>query len=292
MRPFHGETLASYLYRLAIANQLHPDDLGAHLTGTRRARAPITLHGLAAATGRSPRSLGHALPELRTATTPAAHPPEPLLTRRRVCRHCAARRDAFRFASTWQPPEVNICPTHRIWIGPPVRGLGVAQLDVSGVPEILHAQRRHYRLARRHGRRTAADAFAEAAHITALWARHAFYDRGRARLIRALVDPAPLTGRLRHGDPVTPVVTYPQTIDLARVLAMPFWRRPASGDTDDLPRFQQHIDAHLGIEYHPENSPYDPLFGWFAKHHDPNAAVRRPASPSVRHRGDHRVPQI
>ncbi|KAF0966029.1 hypothetical protein [Rhodococcus sp. T7] len=69
-------------------------------------------------------------------------------------------------------------------------------------------------------------------------------------------------------------MTYPQTIDLARVLAMPYWRRPASGDTDDLPRFQQHIDAHLGIEYHPENSHYDPLFGWFTKHHDPNAAIR------------------
>ncbi|WP_442972090.1 TniQ family protein, partial [Rhodococcus sp. T7] len=82
--PFHGETLASYLYRLAIANQLHPDDLGAHLTGTRRTREPITLHALAAATGRSPRSLGHALPELRPASTPTAHPPEPLLTRRRV----------------------------------------------------------------------------------------------------------------------------------------------------------------------------------------------------------------
>jgi TniQ len=281
--PFHRETLASYLYRLATANQLHPDDLYAHLTGTRRTRVPITLHALAAATGRSPNSLSHALPELWPVTTPAAHPPASQLTRRTVCRHCAARRDAFQFASTWQPPEVNICPKHRIWIGPPVHGRSVAQLDVSDAPEILHAQRRHHRLARRHGRRTATDAFAEAGHITALWARHAFYDRGRQRLIRAFVDPAPLIRRLRPGDPITPVVTYPETIDLARVLAMPHWRRPAPPDTNDLPRFQQHINAHLGIEYYPENSPYDPLFGWFKKHHDPNAEIRRHASPSVRH---------
>lgn len=29
--PFTGETTKSYLYRLAVANQLHPDDLRAHL---------------------------------------------------------------------------------------------------------------------------------------------------------------------------------------------------------------------------------------------------------------------
>ncbi len=74
-------------------------------------------------------------------------------------------------------------------------------------------------LARRHGRQTTADAVAEAAHITALWARHGFHAERRKPLIHAFLGRNPLTGRLPSGDPITPVVTYPETIDLARVLA-------------------------------------------------------------------------
>jgi hypothetical protein len=184
--PFRGETTNSYLYRLAVTNRVHPDDLRAHLTGTRQ-RAPITVEGLAAKTGRSAHSLIHALPELRPDT-------DPLLSvhvRRTICWRCAARRGAFIFAVTWQPAEVTLCPTHQIWLGPPVRAHRGAQYDVRDLPDILHAQRRHHRLARRHGRQAVADAFAEAAHITALWARHGVHDDRRKPLIRAFLRPQP-----------------------------------------------------------------------------------------------------
>jgi hypothetical protein len=72
---------------------------------------------------------------------------------------------------------------------------------VGDLPEIVHAQRRHYRLARRHGRQTAADAFTEAAHISALWARHGFHFSRRKPLIAAFLGHNPLTGRLPSGDP-------------------------------------------------------------------------------------------
>jgi len=89
--PFPGETTKSYLYRLGIANQLQPGDLRAHLTGTRH-HAPITLDSLAAATGRSPHCLSHALPELRPGTTPGADPAMPAHIRRTICWRCAAPR--------------------------------------------------------------------------------------------------------------------------------------------------------------------------------------------------------
>ena len=38
----------------------------------------------------------------------------------------------------------------------------------------------------------------------------------------------PLNGRLAPGDPITPIVTYPETVGLARVLTMPRWRDPAA----------------------------------------------------------------
>jgi hypothetical protein len=265
--PFLRETTKSYLHRLAVANQLHPDDLRAHLTGTRH-QPLITVEDLAAATGRSPRSLEQALPELQPDIPPGADPPLPAHVRRTICWRCATRRSAFLFAVTWQPAEVMLCRNHRVWLGPPVRGHRGQQYDVSGLTEILHAQRRHLRLARQHSRHTAADAVTEAAHITALWARHGLHADRRKPLIHALLGHIPLTGRLPSGDPITAVVTYPETIDLACVLALPRWRHPTGPATKrEVREFRRDINHHLGIRYQPQDSPYDPLFRWFHKRH-------------------------
>jgi hypothetical protein len=278
--PFLGEATKSYLYRLAVANRLHPDDLRAHVTGTR-SYAPISLGSLAAVTGRSPHGLGHALPELRPGIIPGADPPLPVHVRRTVCYRCGLRRGAFVFAVVWQPAEVTLCPNHRIWLGPPVRGHRGGQYDVGNLPDILHAQRCHYRLARRYGQQTVADAFAEAAHITALWARRGFYGDRRKPLIHALLGHNPLTGRLPSGDPITPVVTYPETVDLARVLAMPSWRHPTGPANRHVVRqFRRDINHHVGISYRPEDSPYDPLFHWFQKHHVLHTSERYQSSHS------------
>lgn len=81
-------------------------------------------------------------------------------------------------------------------------------------------------------------------------------------------DPGnPYSARLPAGDPGTPVVTYPQTVELARVLAMPRWRAPANPAADDLRQFQRDVITYTGIDYQSEDSPYDPLFRWYQKHH-------------------------
>lgn len=269
--PFRGETTKSYLYRLAVANHVHPDDLRAYLTGTR-SPASITVESLAAATGRSARILSYALPELRPDTAPDADPPMPVHVRRTICWRCAVRRDAFVFAVTWKPAEVTLCPNHRIWLGLPGRSHRGRQYDVHDLPDILHAQRRHYRLARHHGRQATADAFADAAHITAFWARHGQHDDRRKPLIRAFLGHNPLTGRLPSGDPITPVVTYPETVDLARVLAMPRWRHPTGRATKhDLRQFRRDINDHVGIRYRPQGNSRDPLLRWFQKRHAPRS---------------------
>ena len=130
--------------------------------------------------------------------------------------------------------------------------------------------------------RGCAAAIAEAAHVTALWARHGFYRDRRIPLIRALCDEVPITGKLPSGDAVTAVVTYPETVDLA----MPRWRIPAAAAAGELQRFQHEVRSYTGIRYEREDSRYDPLFRWFQKRRQPGASLaatrRRPAPRRAR----------
>jgi hypothetical protein len=272
--PFPGEATASYVFRLAVANQLKPADLRAHLAG-RREPAPVGLDALAAATGRPRHALASALPELHPGTdpTPAG------CVRRTVCSRCAARRGCYPYAAVWQPAEICVCLPHRIWLGSAAHPRLRRQYNVDGLTEIIQAQGRHLRLARRRGRQAAITAIAEASRITALWARHGFYRDRRVPLIRELRGEVPLTGKLPSWDDVTAAVTYPETVDLARILAAPRWRSPGTAAAGDFQQFEQEVRFRTGIEYTGIDSRNDPLFGWFRKHH-PTA----PGTESLRDR--------
>jgi hypothetical protein len=269
--PFPRETTASYVFRLAVANELHPADLRAHLAG-RRDHGPIGLDALAAATGRTRHALAWALPELQ----PGASRELSGYVRRAACCHCAARRGSFRSVSVWQPAEICVCLSHQIWLGSAAHPRHRWQYDVGGLSEILRAQEKHYRLARRRGRRATITAIAEASRITALWARHGFHRDRRIPLIQELRGEVPLTGKLPAWDDITAVVTYPETVDLARILAMPRWRSPATATAGDLRQFEQEVRSRTGIKYTGLDSRYDPLFGWFQKHRE---AVSQTESP-------------
>jgi hypothetical protein len=64
------------------------------------------------------------------------------------------------------------------------------------------------------------------------------------------------------------VVTYPETVDLARILAMPRWRGPAAATAGDLQQFEREVRSRTGIDYAGVDSRYDPLFRWFQKHRE------------------------
>lgn len=274
VRPFQGEATASYVFRLAVANQLEPADLRVHLAG-RRERGPVGLDALAAATGRPRHALASALPELR----PEADRALAGYVRRRVCWRCAARRYEYPYAAVWQPAEVCVCRPHRIWLGSAAHPRLRRQYDVDGLTEIIQAQGKHLRLARQRGRRAAVTAFTEASRITALWARHGFYLDRRVHLILDLRGEVPLTGKLPSWDDAAAAVTYPETVALARLLSMPRWRNPAAAAEDDLQQFELEVRSRAGIEYTGVDSRYDPLFGWFQKH---RAVVSQPGSSEDR----------
>ena len=177
--PVTDETLTSYLARLAHANHISVPDLRIHLDP---ARSPITKKArtspaaLAAATGRSQLAVSYALPELRT-----NHPaPETLALRGRTlprppnktrpaCRRCMTANDIHRPVMTWMRHDQNVCRQHKLWIGPGTHH-PENQPDLTTLPEIVDAQRRHAALIRRYGRRRVQESFHLAHLVCTDWA--------------------------------------------------------------------------------------------------------------------------
>jgi len=152
--PLTGETISSYLARLAAASHLP----AANITGclpawfTSRAAACDDLNGnsfprpgdaayLAALTGISENSLRHALPALVL----AYGSPRPPVRVTRSCRRCAARHGQHDPVPVCYPAHHRICRRHRTWLGRAI------QIDITAAPEITTASRLATRLARSHG---------------------------------------------------------------------------------------------------------------------------------------------
>ncbi len=154
--PVTGETLLSYLTRLATANHITTSEVLAVLptwfttkinNSDERAQhhmlAPATtdaLHALARLTGARPAGLARALPAFGTTDT---HGPVRLTT---ACHRCTARRGIFQPVAVHLPAHHKVCTRHGIWLS----DAGRPQLDLAACPEIITAQHRANRLLRRH----------------------------------------------------------------------------------------------------------------------------------------------
>ncbi|MEX5713413.1 hypothetical protein AB1484_35625 [Parafrankia sp. FMc6] len=154
--PIGGETLVSYLGRLADANHLTVSEVLAALPSwfTTKIKnrddralhhmlAPATaeaIRALARLAGTTPTSLARALPAFGAAD---AHSPLRATT---ACHRCAARCGIPQPVSVHLPTHHRICIRHRIWLG----DLGQPHLDLTSCPEIISAQRRANRLLRRY----------------------------------------------------------------------------------------------------------------------------------------------
>lgn len=152
--PVAGEYHLDYIARLAEANHLEFSEL----TGALDDTAAITLHGprgwtqheqvrLAAAAGQ---------PLARIARLwwpdPRHYLRDPEGFRhmlRPACRRCTARRGIPGPVACHLPPHLTVCRRHRLWTGPAARS-HAGQLDISQLPEILRAHRRHLALVHHH----------------------------------------------------------------------------------------------------------------------------------------------
>jgi hypothetical protein len=153
--PITGETISSYLSRLAAASHLPDRNITSclppwfaaraaacdDLTTASLLRAGDAAH-LAALTGISESDLRHALPAL-SMTRGSSH--RPAIRATLACRRCAARHGQQDPVPVHLPAHQRTCERHRTWLG------RVTQIDVTTAPEIIAASRQASRLARKHG---------------------------------------------------------------------------------------------------------------------------------------------
>jgi hypothetical protein len=144
-------------------------------------------------------------------------------TPRWACRRCVTRRtgNPHQDVMVWMSKHHDqVCILHRLWIGRAVEN-PARQLDLTDLPEVVQAQRRHYRLLRRHGPVVIGACYE---HCSAFW--HSLFQRGyrlsdRAERLRRMA----LNDRqIRPWEPQRYAAVYPEIVEAISLYASPHWR--------------------------------------------------------------------
>lgn len=248
------ETLDSYLSRIAAVNHLDPRDLRAHL-GMRTRTRPPDLDCLAGMTG-------HPVEQLSSVLADACPPPGRSrlapLTGRLACRRCTAGRgicgDVF-----CVNPDQRVCRRHRRWLGGLLDNT-TSQHDVTALPDVISAQRRHDRVLRRHAADRGRDAIHWASTIVDGWTERGEWAEHRQRRLAAHLAVNP--GNTALDTSMLRMANYPEVVALAGVLASGHWLAIASADyRRDRLRFELEVARRLKLAQAGFGSG-DPLVTW------------------------------
>lgn len=274
--PARNETVASYLTRLGRMHNIPArelwDPVSTPILGTNRRQ--VQVERLAQMTGRPTRQLMFALPELRDpAPTWAAWRHEP----QRRCPRCDARHDGGP-VQRLLPHHRYVCTDHRYWIGPPDADASAARLG-EDMNDVINAQRRHLRMVRRHGSAAAYDAvltgFLICGHTWEDKLRDwtAVTDRWHERSIRLI--PVGEEFRVFSASRIFACV-YPEAVDVAELIADPYWRSLAAGDSEQRWQFHAEIGRRLGRPGYRPGRDGDGIAHWMK--------YDSPRPPSLPHR--------
>jgi hypothetical protein len=273
VKPFPGETTASYLARLAHANRLDAEALRFYIHGERRRTPPLSASRLAVVTGFPASTLRYAIPDLGIGPGSldknhhnGAGFPQHKTDDGPPCRQCVLARGITMPVRCWKRPEDVVCLRHRRWTGP---GAGAGQPDLSAQPDIMQAHKRHLRLVRRFGRDPVADGFAVADHICRRWHEHRQHDAAfRDRMLT-------FHGPGWQASPASPTIAaaiYPQAVALTRLLTSPYWQALSSpGHPDRQALFIAEVRRTVapGYLWPQPRRPADPLDAWITEHYLP-----------------------
>jgi hypothetical protein len=281
LKPVGGETVNSYALRLSVVNGLVPTAVlrslgqvtqasGHHLLARDSWLNAQALARLEALSAISRSRLGRALPALRQ-EVPSPQFPE--LPGDRPALHCyvpdprpwpACRRACTLRASLGTTPTAMVrprgsplvCRRHQRWLGTADEP---ADTGIAEVPEVLTALRRLQRLRIAGSAPELADSCFQAAwNITRVWAREPhcrprLQARWRTRALR-LGPHTALSSR---------VVTFPEAVALAEILADPDWHRHvAAVPARQAGQFYRRVSARLGEGTYQAPAAADPVIAW------------------------------
>ncbi|MEU6680097.1 TniQ family protein [Streptomyces sp. NPDC046925] len=268
---FHNETLDSFIHRLAAANHLPANQLLPLLQIRRTKKTPVKtlLEPLAAAAGARPEALELALPELLDPNAPEepgtrGRPRTTLHTavQRPACRRCTHAAGIPTPVTCWATHDHNICLRHRLWIGD---GIARAdeQIDISALPDTLHAHRHHRNLIARHGRRWVHNAYPPARKIYFNWLQDSADPFDLLKTARTLLTDG--TGKKPSDDLALALVFHPQVVALTGLLAGREWERHTRSTGHILWLVEQITIRGILIGYAPKEQN-DPLIRWVEEH--------------------------
>ncbi|MFJ4689607.1 hypothetical protein [Streptomyces sp. NPDC088789] len=232
--PVQGETIGSYLHRLADANHLPVRYLAGLLDVHRHHRrddpradhwTPQALHRLSILTGRPAANLTHAMPSLADHTQATGTPTHPGSRTRRMicrpaCRDCTARRNIHGLVVRETPAHEAVCHRHQRWL------LGDDQHRLHGLQDVQLANRKHRRVASRTNATIATRHYSIAAECLAHWLTKAAEPQLQKRWMNRLH----VLGEDPYGDPTRPsaarieITTYPETVTLTGLIMSKHWR--------------------------------------------------------------------
>lgn len=267
--PFRDETLHSYLARLEAANHLQFGFLEAYLRDTA-SRKGVVAERLAAVTGRPMTILQHALPELRPRRlSPNGLNLHPMAefdrNPRPACRRCAAACGITVPVIRWVPVHRNLCAKHRRWIGP-TNHRADDELDLSCLPDVVAAGRRHRTLVRRHGHRRARRAYNDSLYIALRWAERRDFGQHREGRLALLGFPTDRYWVPAHHRAVYAAV-YPEAVTLAGLVASTYWIRVATAaDHTERDRFYAEAARRLRLPDYEAYTAFDPLYRWVERY--------------------------
>ncbi|MBP0452098.1 TniQ family protein [Kitasatospora sp. RG8] len=259
--PFPNETLNSYFSRLASANRTTTTFLRSPSRWLRCRLNELEL--LEILTSQPRTSLVWAIPELRKYDPQIAPRLRVELANTRfACRCCVWRAGGRKEVHVYlRAPYDNVCLHHGIWLKDGVAVID-QQIDLTPVPEVVHAQRVVNRLEKKYGELLVADCYE--------WCHGFFGDLDRRALVRAEADE--LLNRLceaNHMDPprhAVPVHSdrhyrfrrasrYPQIAKLMTLAFSPALRGLTRSSPDQArERIPAEFERLIPLDYQPRST--------------------------------------
>lgn len=246
--PFPQESEKSYLRRLGEANRILPQRTltQSHWLDSRQ----DYIDRLSMASGQSRESLLRAIPYLGQQPK-MHHPYRPDFFPGVPCRRCVAQRtgsyNRIHQITAWRSRfHDQICLRHRLWIGQPPGNYQI-QADLTDLPDVLQAQRRHQRLLHEHGPTVLSTCYEHGATLWNELTGRSFRQEDTARRVRALPP-------LQYGsnrDHRRLIAHYPETVTTAALYASPHWRSLALTEGHGFQQFIQEFNNRLRVELVP-----------------------------------------